>query len=78
MKKKKFSKVRFYRRLKAQQLSTPATGYFDTKTLLNRWKSPFFGYPNLTRGARIATEELVKFGEILGRKFQDIWANHQC
>ncbi|ENX60720.1 hypothetical protein MMP64_12140 [Acinetobacter sp. ANC 5659] len=66
MRRKKFSKVRFYSRLNAQQLSKYAAGgYVRGGKFPPIWQLQYSGFPDLSKAAGKAAERLKKVGEAL-------------
>ncbi|MDO7472450.1 hypothetical protein Q5X58_09510 [Acinetobacter baumannii] len=61
MKRKKFSKKRFYRRLEAQGLVKG--GYVNWNGELEGWQLPYCNFPDLAKAAGKAAEKFQEVGE---------------
>lgn len=67
MKRKKFSKKRFYRRLDAQGLVKG--GYVSWNGELEHWQLPYCSFPNLAKAAGEVADKLLDVAESF-KKFQ--------
>ncbi len=67
MKRKKFSKKRFYRRLDAQGLVKG--GYVNWNGELEHWQLPYCSFPNLAKAAGDVADKLLDVAESF-KKFQ--------
>lgn len=63
MKRKKFSKKRFYRRLEAQELVKG--GYVNWNGELEGWQLPYCNFPDLAKAAGKAAEKFLEVAESL-------------
>ncbi|MGE8601207.1 MAG: hypothetical protein ACN6N2_17870 [Acinetobacter calcoaceticus] len=67
MKRKKFSKKRFYRRLDAQGLVK--SGYVNWNGELEHWQLPCYNFPNLAKAAGEVADKFLDVAESF-KKFQ--------